>query len=496
MKKLKNTIIGATLLYLLTSCTAVTSNPSDNEFTFVWIDNKFNNSKEQSEIELTRTKTIAEGLKQDKENGEVIFLGIGNIFVNNKYIPFDNDENVIDILNKAKFDYLVLSQNDIMYGDSKINLFNKIGKAKILTGNITDKNGDLDNLYDIKKSNGRRIGIFSLNITEKNIPNYLKSTDSNFSLEDVVTSAKSIIQQLKKEKVDFIVAIANIERNFDLKDFIKKVPEINLVINSEKIKSKKAVDLVDNTRIINFNSSEEGIGVLKINLDSNENQDYTLDYSIYTKTIVLKNTDLIFEDESLRKSFNELELKESGITESLATLNFDLKIPLKEKEYKQTNFSNLLFDAIKAKTDTDIICIEIGTLRNNLYKGAVTNKILEKSINNSQLELVTKEMTGAKLYELIEKGLSSLPKINSSTLLFSKIDFKINSNNPVGRKIIDLKINNQPIDLSKKYKVTLPAYSSNPDYEKPTGTTIKKEGKLINIIADYMRTNDLSKYKN
>ncbi len=119
---------------------------------------------------------------------------------------------------------------------------------------------------------------------------------------------------------------------------------------------------------------------------------------------------------------------------------------------QETNLGNLLTDAVREYTGADIAVWNGGGIRASADLGEIT---LEKALEIFPFlnEVVTVEVTGATLIQILEHSVSSFPEASGKFLQVSGLRFYFNPNNPVGEKVLKVYVGGEPLLIDKTYVV-------------------------------------------
>ncbi|MFH1874646.1 MAG: 5'-nucleotidase C-terminal domain-containing protein [Pseudomonadota bacterium] len=150
---------------------------------------------------------------------------------------------------------------------------------------------------------------------------------------------------------------------------------------------------------------------------------------------------------------------------------------------KETELGNLFADALRENTRADIALINSGGIRNSIYQGKIRLKDLTE-LYPFDNKAVVMNLKG----EIIQEMLAHSVKQGGSTFLqVSGVEFTIKDNKPTA-----IKINNQPLEPKKIYKVAVDGYMAvgGNGYKMLTKIPDQKEGDLIrDIFIEYVRQN-------
>ena len=136
---------------------------------------------------------------------------------------------------------------------------------------------------------------------------------------------------------------------------------------------------------------------------------------------------------------------------------------------------NFIVDSYKYIGKADISIFNSGNVRNNLYKGNITYKTILDILPFFN-EIVIKEIKGIDILDALEFGVQNLPNKAQRFPQVSGIIFDVNTNiestvevddNAIfvrvrgKRRVSDVMINGEQLNLDKKYKVSLPYFIAN-----------------------------------
>lgn len=162
---------------------------------------------------------------------------------------------------------------------------------------------------------------------------------------------------------------------------------------------------------------------------------------------------------------------------------------------EESNFANLINDALLSKTGAEIAMTNAGTILKSIPKGDITyGNIVESVIFGNTV--ITKKLTGKQIKDAIEVGAEIYPEANSTFLHFGNLTYTIDVNKKAGSRITDIKVKGKKLDESKQYLVAMNDYMST-DYSSISGANIEKNyGELDKVIAEFIKSKGTVNYKN
>lgn len=117
---------------------------------------------------------------------------------------------------------------------------------------------------------------------------------------------------------------------------------------------------------------------------------------------------------------------------------------------QETNLGNLLTDAMRAFSGADIAVWNGGGIRASAKLGEIT---LEKAMEIFPFEngLVTLEVTGAELIEILEHSVDAYPAVAGKFLHVSGLRFYFSPNKPAGQRVLNVYVGGEPLHINKTY---------------------------------------------
>jgi len=139
--------------------------------------------------------------------------------------------------------------------------------------------------------------------------------------------------------------------------------------------------------------------------------------------------------------------------------HFNAALPLRD-----TPIGNLVADAFRDKTGTEIAITPLGLISEKIYAGPITGADVFRAMSYGfdpatglGLTLATFDMSGQELVHGMEVGLSQLEISDDYFLQFSGVRFMYDPTKPVGERVIlnSIRVNGQKLDPSRMYSVTV-----------------------------------------
>ena len=264
---------------------------------------------------------------------------------------------------------------------------------------------------------------------------------------------------MKKEGVKFIVVISHLgddestAKNLQSVGLAEAVPEIDLIIDGHSHTELKEKKVVNGVTIVQTGEYAKNVGVVKVDFDKLKNKIEAIDYTLYTKNIIMNGDNPVPEDAKVKATIDEISKKQEMITsvkvgESPILLEGDRAFV----RTGETNLSQLITDAMLWKTGADVALTNGGGIRASINPGEVTvgDVISVLPFGNY---VITKEVKGSDLQKAVENGLRSYPESLGAMAQVAGMTVKFNVKNPAYRRILEIKIGNEKLNPNKTYVV-------------------------------------------
>lgn len=487
------------LVLALSACSVLEPKDGEYELTLVHVNDIHGRAKEgkYDGVGLARVSTIAKALDQDENNGEVLLLDAGDTLHGTTFATLTKGESMVEVLNASGFDYMTLGNHDFNYGKERLEQLISLGKYKTLAANVLDKTTGkpLTESYDIRRIDGKKVGFFGLATPETYYKTNPKNVE-NITFADPIKVAKQIVAEMKSKGVKFIVVISHLgddtstEKHLQSIGLAEAVPGIDLIVDGHSHTELKTKKMVNGVTIVQTGEYSKNVGVVKIDLDKLDNKGEAIDYTLYTKDIILNGDNPVQEDEVVKAKIQEISANQEKITsvkvgESPILLQGDRAFV----RTGETNLSHLITDSMLWKTNADVAITNGGGIRASINPGEVTvgDVITVLPFGNY---VITKEITGENLQKAVEHGLRAYPESLGGMAQVAGMTVKFNVKNPEYRRVLEIKVAGKKLDPKKTYTVATNDFmaAGGDGYSSlATGKEISHFGGLDEVLIDYIK---------
>ena len=351
-------------------------------------------------------------------------------------------EYIINLMNKVGYDAIALGNHEFDYQLARLVELNNLSNTKFLSCNFAKVGEDKSyfDSYTIVSYGDVKIayiGITTPSTISSSNPAQFKNEDGEiiytFNEAEMYRLVQANIDAVLAAGADYVIALSHVGYSeagdfTDITDIIENTDGFDVVLDAhthsvieEKIVKDKSGDDV---LLSSTGTKFEYIG--KLTITENGLDTELIETTTYEKTDATVNAYLA----EINASYAELGNRVIGQSEvTLNTHEGDNRLV----RNSETAIGNLCSDAIRVMTGADIAFVNGGGLRAPIEAGEVTfNDIFSVFPYNNQV--VTVEITGQMLLDLLEMGVMKYPEENGSFPSMSGVIFSVNTRIPTSVK--------------------------------------------------------------
>lgn len=427
----------------------------------------------------------------ERDNADTLWFDAGDTLHGTPRINVSQGENMVMLLNKTTLDAMVPGNHDYNYGSERLKELAKQLDALILSSNAVQINTHkyIFKPYQIYKlPNNIRVGVFGLTTPEtiyKSNPNNTIGIDFLNPIEQ----AQYMVKKLRS-KCDVLVAVAHIgidkSSKFTSDMIAKEAPGIDLIIDGHSHDALPEGMVVDNTLIVQTGWHAHRLGRVTISLDN---------HKITSKKAELLTAEDVTAiapkpDSDVKKALTTIDRRNAKLFNAVVAQS-DRRMtcsPIIVRR-QESELGNLSADAFKWKTNADIAAMNGGGLRADLPAGDV-RRIDVMSIFPFGNTLQVVNIKGSTIREMLEHSVAAYPTNFEGFLSVSGMTFSFIPSQPVGHRVKEIYIGNEPLDDDKTYKLASMDFLFNGGDGYDMLKDLEVIGKYENaeeVVADYLR---------
>ena len=418
-------------------------------------------------------------------NGDFLFPSILS--------TFDRGKHRVELFNAMDVDYVVLGNHEFDFGPQVV--LDRIEESNFIWfgGNAYNLEGNYfsgDKQTEIIEVDGVKIGLFGIITTETPI---LSSTDNCVLFCPLTLTARRLCKELKDKGADVIVALTHLFLAED-RQLAKEVPDIDVILGGHD--HDPVVWYEHDTLIMKTGQNAYFLGRVDLQLETviEENK---RSVKVFPSWEILVNR----REEVDVKIQEYIDRYDQYFDEEGNKPLCQLLTPLDSRHAvvrsQESTMANLFLDALREQFHADAALMSGGIIRGDCYYeagSALTYKDLLKEIAFDNKNVVI-EVTGKALLQALENGVANTADLAGKFLQVSGIEYFYNPNNIPGEKIIDVKVNGEPIESLRKYRLATNTYNQSGGdgffslAEAKVLVSPSEAGKLIYTVMQYLKRN-------
>ncbi|MBF0300291.1 MAG: bifunctional metallophosphatase/5'-nucleotidase, partial [Oligoflexia bacterium] len=417
-----------------------------------------------------------------------LLLDTGNTFYtggNNKEEIVNNSNIFLSLMNQMNFSATVVSNSEFDNGITPLkNLSQKAG-FPFLGANVVYKNvkdiPDFLKPYTIINFSSLRVGIIGLvnpNILKLNSP----GTIDEIEFLPVMDVAQKYIQELKNKRVDIIIIMSSIwNTSTEIALANKFDKDINMIVSSTPHEEQFEKPIyVGSIPIIKVPRKGKYIAAMEFVIGSKNKEIISSDWKLYPI-----NSKRLIPDDKIASIINSnMQLLEKKVLER--KIGYSL-VDMTYETVKEGVFGNFVCDIVLGETNADMVFINSGTLR-GFNKGYITVNKLSQSIPYTN-NIYTLKLKGDIIKNILEQSFENYKE--RGILQLAGVRLKYDLEAPAGKRVSDIKISGNDLDLNKYYNVATIEFLINggDGYNLfKRGEEVKKLNITLNkVVFDYIK---------
>ncbi|WP_372367246.1 bifunctional UDP-sugar hydrolase/5'-nucleotidase [Candidatus Uabimicrobium sp. HlEnr_7] len=441
---------------------------------------------------MTYVKKIRKQIAE--KNQHLLLLDAGDLNTGDPFSDMLKGEPAIRIMNKMKYDAMAVGNHEFDLHLEELRQQEKIAKFPYLSANVVYKDtGELlFRPYIIVKKGNVKIGIFGMTTDDTPIVSTYGNDPRLVFLkhEDVIPK---IISELRP-KVDFLIGVFHISLH-EVIHLCKQFPGIDLVIGGHSHIITPEPIQVGKTLIAEAGSYGLVMGKFNLSFSGKKlvkwrhrnigiNLKMPLMSRISDKVAVYPSKKKFELDEEVEKIFQPYRQKvDKLLDEPIGTARKSFKRG-RRRSPRSSSLGNLIADALRQRTRTDISLHNVGGIRADLLRGNITYRDIKRILPFAN-SLYIYTLTGQDVVDILQM----MADFDPSTGRFfevSGIRFRIENG-----KAQDIFVADKKIELHKKYTLAVNSFIAQGGDGFSIFKTLNKKVDtsflLCDVLSDYIR---------
>jgi len=366
---------------------------------------------------------------------------------------------MIELMNAVNADVAVLGNHEFDFGPEVTAARVAESNFPWLGTNVFDTSGKIAvgaEGYLIMEIAGFKVGFFGITTPETK---FLASPGDTIKFGDIFETAERSVKSLKEQGAEIIVAMTHMDFEEDMR-LARSVKGIHLILAGHDHIPANMV--IGSTTIMQSGSQGIYLGVVDLDVEWIEKRGKKrLIVQPSWRMIPTKGADRDPKIGAIVARY-EAELdKELGVEIGTTTVALDTRRGTVRST--ESNFANLIADAMKDEVNADIGFTNGGGIRGDKVYDAGTVLTRKDILTELPFGNVTVKvaLSGEDVKMVVETGVSKVEDVAGRFGHYSGLTFGYDKALPVGARAYDIKINGEPLDPAKTYTLATNDYVAN-----------------------------------
>ncbi|WP_135819751.1 5'-nucleotidase C-terminal domain-containing protein [Halostella litorea] len=419
-----------------------------------------------------------------------VLIGGGDQVSPHSLSPISQWRTPVDVLNVLEPDAEVIGNHDLDYGFEPVSEFSNASEFPWLMANIVQEDSGEPipgtEPYTVIERDGVRVGVIGVADEKIKSKTAVDFDEQGYELRDHVETSSEYATQLKEEEnVDVVVVSAHLG-----------VPVAKEIANGTE--NVDAIVVGDDE--IEYPPQETGGSVI-VEAEARAQHVGEVNLTVSDGEVVDWNGSLLDVTENVSYDEETAQLIESARADQLSTVLGETDVALdaqfSSNYHDETNYGNLITDAFRWKTDSQVAITNAGGIRSdgvygpgNLTAGDVYSVL---PFGNTLVEV---ELTGAEIKQLLASQVITLESETGqqygaeAQLQVSGVTYEWVGHENASPQIRDVRINGEPLEEDETYTVTVNSYMKGWDGSVLENATVVEETKTLygTAVAEYVQT--------
>lgn len=416
-------------------------------FTLLLVNDIYKMSAEKGRGGFARLAAIA---KTERARGvPLLFAHAGDCFSPSLMSGFDQGAHIVELQNMIGLDVFVPGNHEFDFG--KENYLKRVFEQTYPTfaANLRNAGGNRLPRHEdsrIFELGGIKVGVLGLAL--ENTPQVSSTGDLKFT--SVMEALREQVKLLREAGAEFIVAVTHTDRAVDNQIVRSRLADVVLSGHDHDLA------VTYDGRTVFVESSEEGNYVTAIDIAATVTGEGKERRVSWTPVFRVNDSREFQPDPAVQAVVAKYEAELSKeLDVVIATLGEELDSRTASLRSQETSMGNLIADALKISAGAELAITNGGGIRGNRQYPAghrLTRRdvLSELPFGNSSTMV---EITGKDIKDALENGVSQMEQRAGRFPQVSGLNIEIDSKAPAGARIVSVRVDGQPLDPAKVYRV-------------------------------------------
>jgi 2',3'-cyclic-nucleotide 2'-phosphodiesterase (5'-nucleotidase family) len=376
--------------------------------------------------------------------GGTILLSAGDMFQGTPVSNLSRGKPVIEIMNYMRYDAMALGNHEFDWGQDVLQSIIASASFPVISANVFERGGHRSfrgsKPYVIIKKKGVRIAVIGITTPETlyaSKPGNLAGL--TFAAPEKVLPA--IIRRVRAQGASMVIALTHDGFDSD-RELARNVSGIDVIVGGHSHTAIKDPVVESGTIIVQAGSNGIYLGVLKIAFDSKKKK--ILRYSSKDELRLVSPASGAELDPNVARIVDKYEeLTKTQFSKVIGTATADLA----RDSTGESDLGDVVTDAMREASGAEIAFQNGGGIRADILQGPITVEAVFTMLPFED-DLVTMDLTGEQIKELLEKSI-----LSENMLQVSGIRIEYDLSKPAGAKVVSAEVAGKPVEPQATYRV-------------------------------------------
>jgi 2',3'-cyclic-nucleotide 2'-phosphodiesterase (5'-nucleotidase family) len=380
---------------------------------------------------------LAGRLNQLRQEKPSLLLAAGDMIQGDNWANLFQGASVIELMNAMGFDAMEVGNHEFDFGQ-KI-LQERLAQAKfpVLGANVQGLPGLKP--YVIKTAGDVKVGIIGVITADTGVSTHPKNVEG-LTFTPPEAAVQKYLEEIKPQ-VDLVVVLSHLGFREDRK-LAQEVPGIHVIVGGHSHTKLTEPARVNGTIIVQAYEHAKVLGVLDLTLENGKITAFTGRLEAIKPNAVEPDPAVL----QLVKKYADKVDAELNISIGVAEVDLDGD----HVRRRETNFGNLVTDAMRARANADLALINGGSIRTSIPKGEIIKKQLYTALPYKNY-VVALKLKGRQIKAALEHGVSQVGSKAGRFPQVSGLKFSYRKQAPVGKRVQEIFLDDRPLELHKEY---------------------------------------------
>lgn len=425
----------------------------------------------------------------DMEDPDLV-IDAGDLYHGQAFATLEQGGSIAELVKAAGYDIVTPGNHDWNYGKERLKELADLSGVQMLAGNITQ---DGENFFgndgtfikEITEDDGDTVKVGVLAVFDQDIKDdTAPSNIEDLSFTDDAETATALAEKLKEQGCQIIVAVSHQQ---DCEDFLAETSGIDVLIagHEHAVIDQSYPDRDGNqVKVVETGAYMENVGHLTLTYDIQTGAVSQIEETIVSSQEAANLT----SDPEVASILARIRARQQEqLSQVVGVTGRDLDGRWENVRIEETGMGRLVTAAYLEETGADVAFENAGGIRTGriLEAGNVTYQdVIDTAPFGNYI--VTKEITGKDLLEILEKSIElgrqnkksydewirtgsdqvRWPDNSGSYLQFAGVSVKYDMSKPEGKRVIEAMIGSEKVDPDRIYTIATNNYVAlGDDYE-------------------------------